>query len=420
MNVYELLDRIIADAATAKGLLGPPVRLVSAHENLQSVLDSTEEGTIVNLQGNTFSGPFTMDRTLNLINGTLAAGSTWGLRVLAGSPTLDTTTIAGNANDLLYLPPSSGHTTVRNSVIRGDASVGAKRGIQANGNGLTVESSTITDIFRYGQESAGIGAWDSPGPFTIRNSVIQAAGMPFLFGGADPSSEARIPADILIEDSAFSKKPEWRGLGYACKNLGELKMGKRVVIRNNIFRYSWVEGQTGFGLVLSVRNQYGNTPWAIIEDVLISGNIIQDVGTAVSLLGRDYSYPSQVMRNITFRNNTFDNINKGVYGGRGATYEIHHGPDNLTIEGTVVQNSPLNLYSALFFAGEEPATNLAVRDNTFIEGSYGINGDGSLPATALGANTLATYAPGNVWENNTVRRSNIRNITWPAGTVLVG
>lgn len=83
---------------------------------------------------------------------------------------------------------------------------GAKRGIQANGRGLTLEDSVITDIFRVGQESAGIGAWDSPGPFTIRRNVIQAASINFLFGGA------------------------------------------------------WAQGQTAYGLVLAVRNQEGGCP----------------------------------------------------------------------------------------------------------------------------------------------------------------
>ena len=173
-----------------------------------------------------------------------------------------------------------------------------------------------------GQESAGIGAWNSPGPFIIRRNLIQAASVNFLFGGADPSSEANIPADILIEQNEFSKKLAWRGQGYAAKNLGEFKNAKRFVVRNNLFRYSWAEGQAGVGIKLSVRNQDGNAPYSIVEDGLIEGNTIQDVGTAVSIQGRDNLQPSQTIRNVTFRNNTFDHINKAVYGGRGTAFEI--------------------------------------------------------------------------------------------------
>ena len=201
-----------------------------------------------------------------------------------------------------------------------------------------------------GYESAGIGAWNTPGPFTIRRNLIQAAGVNFLFGGADPSSSANTPADILIEDNEFSKKLEWRGRGYAAKNLGEFKNARRVIVRNNLFRYSWAEGQTAYGLVLAVRNQDGGCPYCIVEEVLIEGNTIQDVGTAVSILGRDTNHPSQTMRNVTFRNNIFDNINKSVYGGRGTAFEILKGPERLTIEGTQVVNTPLAVvHSALFF-----------------------------------------------------------------------
>ena len=267
----------------------------------------------------------------------------------------------------------------------------------------------------------GIGAWNTPGPFTIRRNLIQAAGVNFLFGGADPSSSANTPADILIEDNEFSKKLEWRGRGYAAKNLGEFKNARRVIVRNNLFRYSWAEGQTAYGLVLAVRNQDGGCPYCIVEEVLIEGNTIQDVGTAVSILGRDTNHPSQTMRNVTFRNNIFDNINKAVYGGRGTAFEILKGPERLTIEGTQVVNTPLAVvHSALFFGyGANPTTGLVVRGNRFIEGTYGIIGDGTLtvPTPTYGVNALNAYAPGTIWENNTVVRLG-STIQWPVGTLF--
>ena len=133
----------------------------------------------------------------------------------SGDVTLVGVELTGNANDLLVIKPGAEHTTIRDAYIHGDPVDGAKRGIQANGRGLTLEDSIITDVFRVGQESAGIGAWNTPGPFIIRRNLIQAAGINFLFGGADPSSAANTPADILIEDNEFSKKLEWRGRGYA-------------------------------------------------------------------------------------------------------------------------------------------------------------------------------------------------------------
>ena len=410
------------DTIVAEALLDPPVVTVSISDDLQAVLDSVAPGTIVQLPTGAVYGLITIRRSVTLQGQGVrfvAPTNQNALVIESGDVTLVGVELTGNANDLLLIKPGAGYTTIRHAYIHGDPVNGAKRGIQANGRGITLEDSIITDIFRVGQESSGIGAWNTPGPFTIRRNRIQAAGVNFLFGGADPSSSANTPADILIEDNEFSKKLEWGGRGYAAKNLGEFKNARRVIVRNNLFRYSWAEGQAAFGLVLAVRNQEGGCPYCIVEEVLIERNTIQDVGTAVSILGRDSNHPSQTMRNVTFRNNTFDNINKATYGGRGATFEIIRGPENLTIEGTQVINSPLTgINSALFFAqGTFPATGLVVRGNLFIEGAYGISGDGTLNVS-IGIPALNAYAPGTVWENNTVVRSFIRTITWPVGTLF--
>jgi hypothetical protein len=412
------------DTIAAEALLGPPVITVSISDDLQTVLDSVAPGTIVQLPAGAVYGLITIRRSVTLQGQGVrfvAPTNQNALVIESGDVTLVGVELTGNANDLLLIKPGAGYTTIRHAYIHGDPVNGAKRGIQANGRGITLEDSTITDIFRVGQESSGIGAWNTPGPFTIRRNRIQAAGVNFLFGGADPSSSANTPADILIEDNEFSKKLEWRGLGYAAKNLGEFKNARRVIVRNNLFRYSWVEGQTAYGLVLAVRNQSGSAPYSTVEDVLIEGNTIRDVGTAVSILGRDTNYPSQTMRNVTFRNNIFDNINKAVYGGRGTAFEILNGPERLTIEGTQVVNTPLaGVHSALFFGyGANPTTGLVVRGNRFIEGTYGIIGDGTLtvPTPTSGVNTLNAYAPGTIWENNTVVRLG-STIVWPVGTLF--
>jgi hypothetical protein len=423
------IDHALADLAAAKALLGPPVVNVAASQNLQALLDSVAPGTVLQLEPGASYGATTIRRSVTIQPRGFVPGQTPYVRFVANSQsaltiengaavTLIGVELTGNANDLLWIKQSAGHTTIRHAYIHGDPVHGAKRGIQANGRGLTLEDSVITDVFRVGQESSGIGAWDTPGPFTLRRNLIQAAGINFLFGGADPSSEGNIPADIVIEGNTFSKKLSWRGRGYSAKNLGELKNVKRVTIRNNLFRYSWAEGQTAYGLVLAVRNQDGTAPYSTVEDVLIENNTIQDVGTGVSILGRDSNQPSQTMRNVVFRNNTFDTVNQATYGGRGTMFEILRGPENVTIENTQVVNSPLNLHSALFFGqGAFPATGLVVQGNRFIEGQYGIVGDGSLNATR-GAPALAAYAPAAIWGNNTVVRSGIRTITWPGGTIF--
>ncbi len=424
-SIRPTVDRLEADLAAVKAMLGPVVVQVTTASPVQSMLDIVAAGSVVEMESGVYQGPFTVRQSITIraqVSQTvrIVGNASAALIHESGDLVLDGIELTGNSSDLLWQKQTAGHLTVRNSYIHGDATLGAKRGIQANGHGLTLEDSVITDIFRAGQESSGIGAWDTPGPFVIRRNLIQAASINFLFGGADPSSEANIPSDITIEDNEFSKKLEWRTQNYSAKNLGELKNVKRVIIRNNLFRYSWVQGQTGYGLVLAVRNQNGGCVYCTIEDVLVEGNTIQDVGTAVSILGRDSNYVSQTMRRVSFRNNTFDGINKTQWGGRGVAFEILRGPESLTIEGTQVLN-PVSLNSSLFFGyGAYPAVSLVVRGNRFVEGSYGMIGDGSIvpPSPTYGTNAIAAYAPGYIWELNTVVRSFIRTIPWPAGTVL--
>ena len=273
------IDHALADLAAAKALLGPPVINVAPSQNLQTLLDNVQPGTILQLEPGASYGPTTIRRSVTIQPRGFVPGQTPHVRFVAnglyaiaiesGDVTLIGVELTGYANDVLLIKQTAGNTTVRHAYIHGDPVRGAKRGIQANGRGLTLEDSVITDIFRVGQESAGIGAWDTPGPFTIRRNVIQAAAINFLFGGADPSSPANIPSDILIEDNTFNKKLEWRSQDYGAKSLGELKNARRATIRRNLFQDPWAQGQTAYGLVLAVRNQDGGCPYCIVEDVLI-------------------------------------------------------------------------------------------------------------------------------------------------------
>jgi hypothetical protein len=416
-----LIEQILTDAQTLRDLLGPATVEVAAGEDLQAALSGAPAGVTVALAPATFPGTVTLSKPVTLTTQDWVPGGQTA--VLTGTVIIDGPDVSligleitGNHNDIVQIRSGASNTVLQSLFIHGDPLGGAKRGIQANGNGWTLKDSTITDIFRVGQESAGIGSWNTPGPCLIENNRIEAASINILFGGADPQSEAHIPTNCVIRGNIVKKKPEWRGQGFAVKNLFELKNARGFLVEQNLFQYSWVDGQTGYGIVLAVRNQSGTAPYSVVENVIIQNNIVRDVGTAVSILGRDTNYPSQTMRNVTFRDNTFENIDRRAYGGRGATFEIIRGPENLAILGTRVVNSPLDLHSALFFGqGSFSATGLIVRDNFFIEGQYGVIGDGTLNAS-FGLPALGAYAPGYLWENNVVKKSGIRAIQWPAGT----
>jgi len=328
--------------------------------------------------------------------------------------------VFGNGNDLIWCAKGAQRIAFENVWVHGNGDT--KNGITLNCTDAIVRRSVIDDIYRFGQESHGVIGYDGPGPYVIEDSFIRAASIGIMFGGADPTTPQLVPSNIQIRNNVITKKLEWRGvrnsanLSYAVKNLVELKNAQDVVIADNLMRYSWVDGQTAFGLVLSIRNQSGNCTWCVIQRVQVLRNRITDVGTAVSILARDYTHPSGVMNNVLFQDNTFE-IKQSTYGGRGATFEISRGPVDLVIEGTRVENTTW-VHSFLFFdVIEYPLVRLIVRNNPrVLEGEYGMWFAG---LGATGRTGLASYAPEYVWENNGVVDFPQRSIQWPAGTTYV-
>ena len=69
-------------------------------------------------------------------------------------------------------------------LITGDAAVGQRRGIAVNAAHVTIANSDIRDIKDAGQDSQAIAGWNTPGPITIRNNYLEAAGENIMFGGA--------------------------------------------------------------------------------------------------------------------------------------------------------------------------------------------------------------------------------------------
>lgn len=449
-TLQELLDHAAADIAAAQALAvppappGPPTLLV-APATAQAQVDAAAPGSILEFDA-TLVYPGLVIRTDGLTlrtQGYVPAESpvVGSMALLNGSTVVEADNLifqglafgSRDVNDVIWCAESADAILFDNIHVYGHPVDGAKNGITLNCTNATVRRSLIDDIFRYGQESHGIIGTQGAGPYTIEHNVIRAASIGVMFGGDDPTTLNLVPSNISITNNVITKKLAWRSLrrtvtrpdgstyqaSLVVKNSLELKNARVVLIADNLLEYSWVDGQTAFGLVLSIRNQSGGCPWCIVEQVVVSGNTIRNVGTAVAILGRDYTNPSGRMNRVTFRNNTFDNINASVYGGRGATFEIAGGPDTLTIEGTNVVNTTW-VNSAFIFLQSHLTTGLVVRNNPrLLEGEYGIIGDGSLTIPSLGEGALNVYAPGTVWEGNGVVDYPARVIRWPAGTTFV-
>jgi hypothetical protein len=275
---------------------------------------------------------------------------------------------------------------------------GQKRGIRGNGKQITLTRSYIANIWRSGQDSQAFCAWDGAGPYTITNNYLEAASENVLFGGADGLSPDRIPSDILVEGNYFTKRWEWKGAGVVVKNLFELKLGKRVTVRGNLFERNWTDGQAGFGILFKVQNQDGAAPWAVLEDVLFENNVIRDTENGINIVGYDPYHLSGRATRITIRNNLL--LTPGIgfqFGGEIGALTINH---NTIVNGFTL----MVFYIGAVWDPGAPAprmANFAVEQLTYTNNlayhnAYGVKGEG----TAVGTPSLAFHTMSYVWTNN--------------------
>ena len=432
-----ILDRIEADLAELRKVLTVPdpdptvtIYFVPAGENLDQALGFVPDGGIVELeQCAVYAGTTTTRKPVTLrtqgwapppVDVCLAklTPPSQQAAVIVEAPrvTLQGVEVVGNCNDCILFRPSATDWLLEWVYIHGDPVLGAKRGVTLNGSGI-LRDSVITDIFRVGQESQGIGGWEG-GPYRIERNLIEAASINMLVGGSDPSSEAAHPHDLTVIGNTFRKKIEWRGRGYAVKNLFELKMMRRATITDNVLEYSWVDGQLGWGAVFSIRNQSGGAPYAIIEDVAFERNTIRHVAGGISILGQDDIHPSQRLRNLTIRQNVIEDINRTTWGTNGRAIQIARGSENLILDGNTVRGG--NVHSFLFFTSGTAFPNVGFQllNHTATEGRWGIFGDGNV---GFGQTALNVYAPGAIWTNVTLERNpaSYQPQPYPAGTTIV-
>ena len=82
--------------------------------------------------------------------------------------------------------------------MHGDPLYGQKRGIALNGRAVTIRNSYVSDIKGVGVDTQAIGGWNGPGPFSIENNYLEAAGEVILLGGADPAIPDLVSEDVLV------------------------------------------------------------------------------------------------------------------------------------------------------------------------------------------------------------------------------
>jgi hypothetical protein len=167
--------------------------------------------------------------------------------------------------------------------IHGNATGNVARGIGLNSASTSIIDSYFSNIHNTDFDAQAIAGWNGPGPYKINNNYLEGSGENVLFGGADSASVSFIPSDIEFRHNYVAKPLSWKvghptyaGIHWAIKNLIEFKSAQRVLVDGNIFEHSWTDGQQGWCLVLTPRNQEGTAPWSVVQDVTFSNNICRD------------------------------------------------------------------------------------------------------------------------------------------------
>jgi hypothetical protein len=102
------------------------------------------------------------------------------------------------------------HITLTHLYVHGDSLWGQKRGIALNAASVTIRDSYVADCKGVGQDTQAIGGWNGPGPYTIENNYLEAAGENVMFGGADPSILNLVATGITFRRNYVTRPMSWR------------------------------------------------------------------------------------------------------------------------------------------------------------------------------------------------------------------
>ena len=310
--------------------------------------------------------------------------------------------------------------------IHGDPVAGTKRGIGMNGVNVTVENCYMSAFTSNWQDTQAIAGWNGPGPFKIVNNYLEAGTEIVAFGGSTPSINGLIPSDILIQNNSFNKPLTWRsgsstynGMHVWAKNHIELKNAQRVTIDSNGFTNNWVGAdQRGFFLVFGVRCEQGTVPWAVVNNVTVTNNVLLGGAAGIMFMGEDggSNFEGQAT-GFTIQNNRFDDINSswdnGSGQGDGRLFQLEYKAQNITIN----HNTSFQSGYLMTFTGD-PSNGL-IFTNNIVENGYGPSGDGHNYMAAFN-----TFLTNYTWTSNVITGGNSGNYpmgnSYPASDANVG
>jgi hypothetical protein len=407
--VIELARQIESLSKQIQELVAPSSVTVSSTTSLQTAL--ANGGTVVLTPG-VYKGNFVITKPTALVGPVDAVLEpldvfTETLVVSGSDVSVDGLTIRNGLPDRTVVTVTGDNVTFTGTEVIAGVN-GGHRGFALLGRNNNLDEVQVRNFWEAGRDSQAV--WiNGPGPYTVRDSFLEASGENILLGGADPAPGV-VPSDVLISGNTISKPLSFVSLGVV-KNSFEVKNGRRVVFENNVIDGNWYDGQDGTPIVLTVRNQDGACTWCVVDEVTIRANRIVNTphGYAVSILGLDYSYPSQQTKVITIEGNLFRDSQRG--------FKVGNGVQTLL---TITKNTLPGITHSFFTfytsgSPEAPMTPLVFSANVFRAGEYSVTGDG----TPVGPTTLGIYTIVQGFQGNVMEQSAERAFSWPNGNTIV-
>ena len=320
------------------------------------------------------------------------------------------------ATQLSLLPH---HIIVDRCYIHADRTASVRRGISFQVAHGAVVDSYFSEFHQIGTDSQAIAGWDGPGPFLIQNNFLSAASENVLFGGADPSIPNLVPSDITIRGNHFWKDYNaWKGASLNVKNLLEFKNAQRVLVDGNVFEYSWADGQNGFAILLTPRNQNGGCNWCVVQDVTITSNLIRHAASGIETAVSDNTFVSLPTNRVLIQNNVLTDISTS-YGGDGRGFlalSVTNSATRTTEDNITIDHNTVFADNAFLFFGESGTIpNFQLTNNL---GTYGNDGIAGTDA-GVGLPALNAYVPNAVYAQNLLLTSSGGSAgdQWPNGTL---
>jgi len=275
-----------------------------------------------------------------------------------------------NKQNTLSKVPSD--LVIERSYVHGQPTTKTSRCIALNSARTAIMDSYVHECHLKGFDSQAILGWNGPGPFKIHNNTLAGAGENILFGGADPSIPNLIPSDIEITRNYIVTPVAWKGV-WTKKNLFELKSAKRVLLQGNVFDGSWVDGQTGFAVVLKVSNQSGGCTWCETTDVTFRQNIFRNIGAGFSIQGLQGGSAHPVgglLSRVAIEDNLVENVNVGQFAGEARIISVMNNVQSLAIRRNTLTTTG-KLMQFLNLASNPAGTDFVFERNVATYGNYG-------------------------------------------------